>query len=263
MRLTIALFGLFLYAAPCAASPDPPTPACAARSGAGTVTLVELYTSEGCSSCPPADRWLGSLHEAVRSGRLVPLAFHVDYWDHLGWRDRFASPRFGERQRERTAAAGGRVVYTPQVFLDGRDFRAWRNGAAVEQAVRAVGRRPAAAWLDLALRVESERAWRVELEVRVDRPASGLQAYLAVYENGLHSTVNAGENAGRQLRHDFVVREWIGPLAVPGDGRLRHTRRILLREPVDTAQAGLVAFIENPAGGEVLQALLLPYCAPA
>lgn len=90
---------------------------CAARTGSATQPLVELYTSEGCSSCPPADRWLS---QSLTQGadRVNWLAFHVDYWDSIGWPDRFASPAYSRRQEARVAATGARAVYTPQVIVD-------------------------------------------------------------------------------------------------------------------------------------------------
>src|SRR5215831_3525970 len=88
--------------------------ACSARAAAPAI-VVELFTSEGCNSCPPADRWLAGLPAQIDGRPLVPLAFHVDYWDSLGWRDRFADPRFDVRQDEAVRRNGGRTAYTPQV----------------------------------------------------------------------------------------------------------------------------------------------------
>ena len=104
---------------------------CVTRSGPATAALVELYTSEGCSSCPPADRWLSQLKPAAEKGTVVPVAFHVTYWDYIGWRDAFADERHTARQRARAGASGARYVYTPQVVLGGRDFRGWSSGSAV------------------------------------------------------------------------------------------------------------------------------------
>ena len=98
-------------------------PAIAAKSGTVTGTIVELYTSEGCDSCPPADKWFSTLN-AARDG-VVPLAFHVDYWDYIGWKDRFAKSLFTQRQRDAVTRQGSRVSYTPQLMLDGRDLRTW------------------------------------------------------------------------------------------------------------------------------------------
>ncbi|MER2582862.1 MAG: DUF1223 domain-containing protein, partial [Candidatus Competibacter sp.] len=119
--------GSLLFSAPAAAS-------CRAQSGPGQAALVELYTSEGCSSCPPADRWLADLAaEPSLKGKVVPLALHVDYWDDLGWRDRFAQPDFSARQRALTAAQGSKTVFTPQVMINGRTTLDWGDDAAFRQ----------------------------------------------------------------------------------------------------------------------------------
>ena len=92
--------------------------------------LVELYTSEGCDSCPPADRWLTKQFPAAATdARAVALAFHVDYWDRLGWADRFASPAYTERQYASMRANAATFVYTPQVLLQGHDLRGWADAA--------------------------------------------------------------------------------------------------------------------------------------
>jgi hypothetical protein len=102
--------------------------ACDAKSGPQAVPLVELYTSEGCSSCPPADRWLSSTFgKGAGPAAGIALAFHVDYWDRLGWTDRFASPAYTERQYDGMRANRARFVYTPQVLVQGRDFPEWHD----------------------------------------------------------------------------------------------------------------------------------------
>jgi len=169
--------------------------ACRARSGATVPTLVELYTSEGCSSCPPADRWLSAL-----KGRrdTVALAFHVDYWDRLGWQDRFASAAYSQRQAQQQRRNGARFSYTPQVVVDGRGEPRWNvaalpahGGASTVQVTLA---RDGAGFAAQVL------------------PAAGAPAHLAGYwaltENGHRSVVGAGENQGATLAHDFVVRDY-------------------------------------------------------
>src|SRR3989338_9674550 len=104
--------------------------ACDARSGARTAALVELYTSEGCSSCPPADRWLSGLaSKGYAPDRVVPLSLHVDYWDYIGWKDPYAKREFSLRQRKLSQLQRMALVYTPQVLLQGRDFRDWGGKA--------------------------------------------------------------------------------------------------------------------------------------
>src|SRR5512139_200416 len=119
MRMKRLLFALLALAAASAQAMQ-----CSARSPATTTALVELYTSEGCDSCPPADRWLSSLGaKGYAPDRVVPIALHVDYWDYIGWKDPYARQAFSARQRKMAALARASLVYTPQVLLQGRDFR--------------------------------------------------------------------------------------------------------------------------------------------
>lgn len=229
--------------------------ACSAGSGPTLNPLIELYTSEGCSSCPPADRWLAEL----KAGPAVPLALHVDYWDYIGWRDRFADARFSARQREVARRTGGRVIYTPQVVLDGRDFRAWSRPDTVMQGIGQAAAKPARARISLSAEEKSAGNWSLRLEGDVAQRQGRAAAYLAVFENGLETEVRAGENAGARLRHSNVVREWFGPVAIATDGRFGLSRE-LKRADIDYRKAGLAAFIEDPDTGEVLQALALPFC---
>ena len=166
--------------------------ACEARSTAVAPTIVELYTSEGCSSCPPADRWLSTLKGRAE---VLPLAFHVTYWDRLGWPDRFATPEATARQNELARLAGSSQVYTPQVVVGGRDWRGWPRLPQPDTA---------AAPVHLVLTRDGER-----ITAQVASSSSGparLSGYWAVLENGHQSKVKAGENAGETLNHDHVVR---------------------------------------------------------
>ena len=218
---------------------------CTASSGASRTILLELYTSEGCSSCPPADRWLSQL--PPDSG-VVPLAFHVDYWDKLGWRDPFAQAAFSQRQRARNTGLGW--VYTPQVMLDGNDLRNWHRGLASRL-------KPAPAQVGLTLTL-AQTPGRIDAQVdsHFNKPAASQSArlFLALVENRLSSNVAAGENARRTLHHDHVVRELIGPL---DPLRARHSFK--LEAGWKVADLGLVAFVLN-AEGETLQALAQPAC---
>ncbi len=243
------------------ALPAPAAP-CAARSTPRTAALVELYTSEGCSSCPPADRWLSSLGPAARaSGGVVPLALHVDYWDYIGWRDPYARPAFTARQRTIAALQHAPFVYTPQVVLQGQDFRA-RGSTAFAQALVRIHAQPARA--DISLRIErlDQGALRVEASAQVPDPRRRTAAalYLALYQSKLSSRVGAGENKGRTLAHDFVVREWVGPIDFAPDGRVRESRSLALPLGAAVSSAGVAAIVQDRGTAEVLQALLLPAC---
>ncbi|MBU1224103.1 MAG: DUF1223 domain-containing protein [Gammaproteobacteria bacterium] len=217
---------------------------CTAVSGDTRNRLLELYTSEGCSSCPPADRWLSQL--PADSG-VVPLAFHVDYWDRLGWHDPYAQAAFTQRQRDRNRGSGW--VYTPQVMLDGADFRAWHRG------LPAPSNAPAPASLALMLSQTPERI-DVRAESHAIAPATGRDAalYLALFENRLSSKVSAGENAQRTLHHDHVVRQLAGPF---DPGRARH--RFALQPGWKAADLGVAAFVLD-AKGATLQVLTRSGC---
>jgi hypothetical protein len=173
---------------------------CDAQSATVSPPVVELYTSEGCSSCPPADRWLSSI--AAKPG-VIALAFHVSYWDRLGWADRFASPAWSNRQAQQQAINGARYSYTPQVVIDGVDTRGW--AALRELRPGAVSAAP----VQLRLRRDAaEYFGDVALTGREGSNLPRLAAYWAVTEDGLRSSVTAGENAGSALAHDGVVREF-------------------------------------------------------
>ena len=237
---------------------------CSKQSPAHTVALLELYTSEGCNSCPPADKFVSGLRNQAASGskfddltgeQVVPLSLHVDYWDYIGWNDRFAKSAFTVRQRWLAGLANSRTVYTPEVFVGGQELRNW--SAATVNAIKRVNGRPAQA--DIGLRLGNLTDGRLRLQVTASsaRPAN---LYLALYENGLASVVKAGENRGVTLRHDYVVRDWIGPVAVPTTMTKNAFARVLA-VPAD-AQAknlGVAAFVQAESG-EVLQALALPLC---
>jgi len=235
--------------------------ACTASSGARTAALVELYTSEGCSSCPPADRQLGALSTALDPGALaVPLALHVAYWDELGWRDPFAQRVFDERQRTLARANGLRSVYTPGFFVSGVEARRWP--AALRESVRAVNARPAAATIRLSSRTAGTD--RLELAVHADAgpERAGASLYVAVTESGLASKVARGENGGATLAHDHVVRTLIGPIALE-HGRTDARREIALPAAWRRERLSVVAFVQDAREGRVLQALSAPACAGA
>jgi hypothetical protein len=230
---------------------------CTARSGPGTAALVELYTSEGCSSCPPADRWLSTLSSRPSSS-VVPLALHVDYWDYIGWKDPYAKREFSLRQRKFTQLQRMAFVYTPQVMLQGRDFRGWRS-QAFEDALARINAQPAKANLKLAILGADANGLEVEVAAELVQASAAADLYLAAYQGRLESRVGAGENRGRLLTHDYVVLQWEGPFALPAN-RLVERRRLALLPGAAPAHSGVAAFVQDRRTGEVLQALLRSSC---
>ncbi len=237
-----------------AASATPPT--CTASSGEKTAVLVELYTSEGCSSCPPADKWLSRL----KGEHIVPLALHVDYWNDLGWRDRFSNPQFTRRQTDIAQRSQGKAIYTPQIAVNGKDFRNWRDADSFSRSIGAITARPAQAQIRLATNRRDNSALQVSFEGQVLRRHGRAAAYLAIYENGLESKVASGENKGAVLRHDRVVRAWFGPVPIDSAGHVALKMTIDHAPGMQLAQSGVSAFIQDLDSGEILQALALPFC---
>jgi hypothetical protein len=168
-------------------------------SGSARVALIELFTSEGCSSCPPAERWLGGLRTAPGLWKdFVPVAWHVDYWNRLGWPDRFSTKDYTQRQYAVAAAWGSGSVYTPCFVRDGEEWRA--RGAAPE--INASGKQ--AGELTVVLGVEG--GCRVEFAPSVMGAAKAeWVVHVAVLGGGFASKVTAGENRGETLRQEFVA----------------------------------------------------------
>ena len=214
--------------------------ACQARSPATLTPVVELYTSEGCSSCPPADRWLSALKDDAAKGRVVAQAFHVGYWDYIGWVDRFANPAYTERQHQVASWNRQSNVYTPQIVRNGQDW----SSAKVLGA-------PEAARATIELQKTADNAFAANVT-----PADGVGtwgAYWTVTEHGHASKVKAGENAGEFLKHDFVVRQYVPAGDYPGASSL--TLRAIAAPPDHARQVNLVVF--DPKNGRTLQALSL------
>lgn len=244
------------------AGPPAMAAACSAVSADRTAALVELYTSEGCDSCPPADRWLSALGErGYVPSRVVPLSLHVDYWDYIGWKDPYAKPAFSGRQRKLSQLQRLAFVYTPQVMLQGQDFRAWRS-AAFDAEVARINAQPARA--RLALRIAGLGKEAMSIEARADlldrSHLKDAALYLASFENRLAGAVTAGENRGHTLKHDYVVMEWLGPTDFPASGTLAERRDLPLLPKAVPAHSGVVAFVQNRRTLEVLQALMLGVC---
>lgn len=195
-----------------------------------TPVLVELFTSEGCSSCPPADALIARLvrEQPVADIEIVALAWHVDYWDHQGWKDRFASKAFTARQDRYARLLGVANIYTPQLVVDGRREMNGSDEAAVRKALGGVEMKGR-----LLLKVDA-RIRNASVRLSIDLPAAPagaepVEALVALAEDDLTTVIRAGENNGRTLTHAAVVRslESLGSLepdAFVADGQLRLDR---------------------------------------
>jgi hypothetical protein len=169
------------------------------QSGAAQTALLELYTSEGCSSCPAAEVWLTRLKDSPRLWKdFVPVAFHVDYWDYLGWKDPFAAKAYAQRQRAYASHWRSRAVYTPGFVLDGKEWRGWSGRDELPRG----SDKPAG---KLTARSEDGRRWRLRYEPATSSPSSAFELHAALLGFDLISDIKAGENRGRKLQHDFAV----------------------------------------------------------
>lgn len=165
------------------------------ESGTKPNVLLELYTSEGCSSCPPAERWLSQLkNKPELFSRIVPLAFHVDYWDDLGWVDQYAKAKFSKRQRQHKYLGNINSVYTPGVVKDGKEFRQWYNGFSLNDKKAEVGK--------LGGRIVNKQ---LRLKFNNLTKYQNLTLNVALLGADIVSEVESGENSGQILHHDFVV----------------------------------------------------------
>ena len=234
---SIAVYAVFTMATGTFAQ----TNQCSVASAATVTPVVELYTSEGCSSCPPADKWASTL----KAGSAVVQAFHVGYWDYIGWVDRFATPAYTQRQRDIAAKNNLRSIYTPQVVLDGKDWPKW--GGVPE------GKEPARASIVL----KQTGADQFEANVTPLSPSTTWSAYWTVTEHGHNSKVLSGENKGELLKHDFVVRQLVqaGQYKASDNTAQKLGFRSIAATPGHPRQVNLVVFDDKT--GKTLQAVSL------
>ncbi|WP_275760814.1 DUF1223 domain-containing protein [Ralstonia pseudosolanacearum] len=226
-----------------------------------TVAVVELYTSEGCNSCPPADRWLS--RTAADPQRWIPLALHVDYWNGPGWNDPFSRPAFTGRQRALGDATHASTIYTPEVFVSGRELRRWADPADFSRAIEARNARPAQAEITLDATAGGTQPMALQTRARFTlRPLASAEpavAWIALTQNGLVSRPSGGENGGVELHHNHVVRQWIGPIRL-NEPITIWQGEIALPAGARPADVGLAALIERPRDAEILQAITAPLC---
>lgn len=178
-----------------------------ASSGKARVPLVELYSSESCSSCPPADAWVSSLKDrADLWKKFVPVVFHVDYWNGIGWKDGFSSSEMTKRQVALSQLWSEPAVYTPAVVVDGKEWKAWHGGGAIPSADSRS--------IELSVFKDGDK-----IRVKISGLGSGKKylVHLAKLGMNLKTDVKAGENAGRLLKHNFLILEW-SEKAVAADG---------------------------------------------
>lgn len=238
VRHALALVALLLWFAPSTPAESP--------------VVLELFTSQGCSSCPPADRLLSELAEHPELGeRVLPLAFHVDYWNHVGWTDPFSDRRWSERQRRYVEVLDGDVAYTPQLVVNGGRHLVGSRRDEVLTAVREALDGPGAP-VSVELTAEPVAGGvEVRARVAVERAVPGvrrLEVWAALWQDGLVTPVGRGENADRTLRNDRVVRRFERLFTVSArGGEEGHGETVLARQadwPLE--ELGVLVLVQDP-----------------
>lgn len=218
-----------------------PSPAARSEGAAESFAIVELFTSEGCSSCPPADELLSKIIKESRGKRVFAMSFHVDYWDRLGWPDPFGQAAFTARQNDYANAFDARSVYTPQMIVNGRVEFVGSNDDKAENAINRALKEPAVASVTLKTTMASEGR-RAAVEYVVKSAPSGAALNVALVQRGLVTKVERGENAGETLRHDNVVRVFKTiPLDDKGEGRVD----IELPNGANASDLSVIAFVQE------------------
>lgn len=252
--LGVASFGLFLVLRHANSQSEPVNANLPIRP-----VVVELFTSEGCSSCPPADALLDKLDRERRLGNaeIIALEEHVDYWDHLGWRDPFSSAQWTERQQDYAALFRNDGVYTPQMVVDGRtEFVGSSQGRARAAIAEAVQEPKAEIHLMTAPLANGKARVSIDVEMLPTPQSQKAQIWLAVTETGLHSNVMHGENAGEDLHHAAVVRSLrkVGEAALNPEAAYSGEQDVQLDPAWKKENLRVVAFVQDAKTRHILGA---------
>lgn len=226
----MACFGALLAMTPGYSQANSPP-----KAAGNHAVVVELFTSQGCSSCPPADEVLRKIgNDKALKDKIIPLSFHVDYWDYIGWKDPFASPRWSNRQRRYGKIFQSKSIYTPQAVIHGRTHAVGSHESTVMTQVNAASAIQPGAESTLSLTWDKEGNLVARIGARMLQKinAGKAQVALVVFENGLSRKVHRGENHGRTLKHDFVVREFKHAFHLSGEpGPLEYKTITLTPDP--------------------------------
>jgi hypothetical protein len=224
------------------------TPVISFHSGEQRTVLLELYTSEGCSSCPPAEAWLSRVKSDPGLWRdLVPVAFHVDYWNHLGWRDPWSAKEFSDRQYAYAAAARTAGIYTPEFLVNGKEWREWSAHQEVPKSGDGKAGR-------LSIESTGTNHWRA-FYAPASGNASAFEIYAATLAGNEVMEVKAGENSGRRLVHDFIVMAMTrAPLARRGENWQGEFELALPAAKTTKTDAGIAVWVTRVGALEPLQA---------
>jgi hypothetical protein len=216
--------------------------------------VVELFTSEGCSSCPPADELLGRLRRdlSARNVQVIPLGFHVDYWDGLGWKDRFSSVEFTKRQEQYAQALRVDGPYTPEMVVDGAVEFVGNDAGHAQRSIREAASQPEVA----TVKISSAAAYQLSVQVKAPSSAKDAQVVLAITEDNLTTQVGSGENGGRTLHHAAVVRE-LRQLGQLHEGSFETNIPVKLEKDWKREDLQAVVFVQEGATGKIAPGKIL------
>jgi hypothetical protein len=236
------------------------TPPAESASDARTAVLVELFTSEGCSSCPPADALLQKLdRQPIPGEEMIVLSEHVDYWNHIGWKDPYSSRFYSDRQNAYARRLGLSDVYTPQMIVDGTSQFVGSDDALAEQAFAKAMTKPKITVGLSSVSIASTNVLLAHMETGVLQESFGLRAAdvcLAVALNRAQSQVSNGENAGRTLEHTAVVRRIVKVGSIQQGQAFAQDIQVKLDPGTDIHNLRLIAFVQEPGQGRVIGAAM-------
>jgi hypothetical protein len=234
-------------------------------SEARTPVLVELFTSEGCSSCPPADRFLQSLDgQPIDGAEMIVLSEHVDYWNHIGWKDPYSASFYSQRQSAYAKRFGLDSVYTPQMVVDGTSEFVGSNSSLADKAFRKALSVPKLPVHLSSVSGDASNTLHAHLETGALDPSFGsreAEVYVAVALNRAESQVSAGENSGHRLAHVSVVRSVTKIGALKQGQGLEQDVQLKLELGSDPRSLRLIAFVQKPRQGRVVGAAAMPITA--
>jgi hypothetical protein len=210
--------------------------------------VVELFTSEGCSSCPPADELLGRLRSdlSAKNIQVIPLGFHVDYWDGLGWKDRFSSANFTQRQEQYARNLKVDGPYTPEMVVDGAVEFVGNNAGRAQQAIQQEASQPEVA----TVKISSPLAEHLDIQIKAPVSVGDAFVMLAITEDNLMTQVGSGENGGRTLHHAAVVRD-LRRLGRLHEGGFDETVPLKLAKAWKRADLRVVVFVQQGDSGKI------------
>lgn len=239
---TPTLLALFALSSAAALAQSPMTPARDQR----VPVIVELFTSEGCSSCPPADKVLSQLiaTQPVDGALVIGLSEHVDYWDRLGWKDPFSDARYTRRQNDYAARDTADNIYTPQMVVDGEAAFVGSDRAAALTAIRKAATRP-----KRAAHLAWQSTGQLDIDIAAGNDRSASRVFLAVIEDGLANKVTRGENSGHTLPHDAVVRRLVELGQTTKEGAYRATVPVSLDAAWQRPSTHVVVWTQRPGEG--------------